>query len=223
MKTLNKTIRKNLLEAKENKKNLIVEEKIIRGRFNFLLESLSEKDELSLDEIFFTVLFESQKLRSLNLTKSLILEEEKSFFSSLFSLFGGGIVDSLKEYGARWIIENTFGEENANSLLAQTIVAAFGNLDWETITKIFTDCSFTTKWLVKTIVEGFARKYQEKSGMSGVFADTVRNGIVDAINSNEVIDALSNKLMGFVCSMIGKLVPKMEDAYSGIKQKVVKT
>jgi hypothetical protein len=197
MKTLNKTIRKNLLEAKENKKNLIVEEKIIRGRFNFLLESLSEKDKLSLDEIFFTVLFESQKLRGLNLTKSLILEEEKSFFSSLFSLFGGGIVDSLKEYG--------------------------GNLDWETITKIFTDCSFTTKWLVKTIVEGFARKYQEKSGRSGVFADTVRNGIVDAINSNEIIDALSNKLMGFVCSMIGKLVPKMEDAYSGIKQKVVKT
>ena len=222
MKTLNKTIRKNLLETKENKKNLIVEEKIIRGRFNFLLESLSEKDELSLDEIFFTVLFESQKLRSLNLTKSLILEEEKSFFSSLFSLFGGGIVDSLKEYGARWIIEKIFGKSGADSLMAQTLVAGFGNLSWDDITKLFTDCSYTTKWLVETILEGFVRKYQEKKGVTGVFADTVRNSIVDAIKSNEVVDALTSKLMGFVCNIIGGLVPKMEDAYAGLKQKVVK-
>jgi len=221
MKTLNKTIRKNLLETKDIKKSLLVEQRIIRGRYNFLLESFRTLEKISIDKIFFITLNESKKLRELNLDKKMILKEEESFFSSLFSIFGSGIFPSLKEYGAKWIIERTFGEEAAKSMMAQTVIAAFGNLDWESITKLFTDCSFTSKWLVQTIIEGFVRKYQEKYGASGVFTDTIRNGIVEAIGSNEVIDALSNKLMGFVCNMIGGLKPKMEDAYSAIKQKVV--
>jgi len=221
MKTLNKTIRKNLLETKENKENLLVEERIISGRYNFLLESFRSKKKIGIDKIFFATINESKKLRELNLDRKLILKEEDSFFSSLFSIFGSGIFSSIKEYGAKWIIERTFGEDASKSMMAQTVIAAFGNLEWDSITKLFTDCSYTSKWLVQTIIEGFARKYQEKLGTSGVFADTVRNGIVEAIGSNEVIDALSNKLMGFVCNMIGGLKPKMEDAYSAIKQKVV--
>ena len=98
-------------------------------------------------------------------------------------------------------IEEIQGKRVKKVRIGEQIIDVFHVIvkNWDTITKIFTDCSFTTKWLVKTIVEGFARKYQEKSGMSGVFADTVRNGIVDAINSNEVVDALSNKLMKICC------------------------
>ena len=63
MKTLNKTIRKNLLETKENKKNLLVEERIICGRYNFLLESFRSKKKIGIDKIFFATINESKTLR----------------------------------------------------------------------------------------------------------------------------------------------------------------
>lgn len=219
---LNKTVRKALLETKENRKNLLVEKRIIENRFNLLLETLSN-DNQTIEFIFWRIISESNKLRRLGLNESVISEQETNFFSSLMSMFGGGIVDSFKEYGAKWIIENIMDEESANSFLGQLIIKGIGNLEWSEITKLFTDCSFLSHWIAKTVIEAFIGRYQEKKGYGGVFADTIRNSIIDAIDNNEVVDAISKKMMNKVCGLLGQLGNKMEDTYQDIKKKVVTT
>lgn len=219
---LSEIIKKNLVETKENKKNILVEKQIINSRFNVLFESFSEKKNLTIEKIFFTVLSESIKLRESGFSRSLIIESESGFLSMMMSAFGGGILGSLKEYASSWVVEQIFGKEAKNSLVAQWVIKGIGNIDsWTELTDLLTgDCDKLARFLVESITEGFIGRYQEKQGYGGIFMDTVRNTIIDSIKSNEVLESMTKKVTGLVCSKTSKLMDKMDDAYSELKKKV---
>lgn len=220
---LSEIIKKNLVETKENKKNLLVERQIIDNRFKLLFESFSNK-KTTTEEIFFRTLAESVKLRQSGLSRSLIIEGESGFMSMMMSMFGGGLLGSLKEYAGSWIISQIFGEESKNSLIAQWVIKGIGNIDsWTELTDLLTgDCDKLARFLVESIIEGFiGRYYQEPKGYGGIFMDTVRNTIIDTIKSNEIIESMTKKVMGFVCGKVDKLADKMSDAYGELKKKVV--
>ena len=222
MKALNKTIRKNLLETKENQKSMLVEQTIIRNRYNHILESFKQEENLTIEKVFFPILKEMIKLRELNLNESVLLKEEANFFSMITSLFGGAGLESLKEYGVKWILEK-IDPDFANDIWGQFIVKGVGNLGFSDIPKLFTDCNFTSRWIAESLVEGFIGRYQEKEGYGGFFADTIRNAVFNSLEKNELISAVSNMLTKTVCSLIGKLGDKMGDTYDKVKEKVITT
>ena len=222
---LSEIIKNNLIETKENKKNIIIEKQIINNRFNLLLETFSEKKNLTIEKIFFRTLSESVKLRESGLSRSLIIESESGFLSTMMSMFGGGLLGSLKEYAGNWIVTQIFGEEAKKTLMAQWIIKGIGNIDsWTELTDLLTgDCDKLSRFIVESIMEGFIGRYQEKQGYGGVFMDTMRNTILDSIKSNDVVDAITKKVMGTVCKHASSLKDKMDDAYGELKKKVVTT
>ena len=222
---LSEIIKNNLIEIKENKKNIIVEKKIINNRFNLLLEAFSEKKNLTIEKIFFRTLSESVKLRESGLSRSLIIESESGFLSTMMSMFGGGLLGSLKEYAGNWIVTQIVGEEGKKTLMAQWIIKGIGNIDsWTELTDLLTgDCDKLSRFIVESVMEGFIGRYQEKQGYGGVFVDTMRNTILDSIKSNDVVEAITKKVMGTVCKQASSLKDKMDDAYGDLKKKIVTT
>jgi predicted metallopeptidase len=222
---LSEIIKNNLIEIKENKKNIIVEKKIINNRFNLLLEAFSEKKNLTIEKIFFRTLSESVKLRESGLSRSLIIESESGFLSTMMSMFGGGLLGSLKEYAGNWIVTQIVGEEAKKTLMAQWIIKGIGNIDsWTELTDLLTgDCDKLSRFIVESVMEGFIGRYQEKQGYGGVFVDTMRNTILDSIKSNDVVEAITKKVMGTVCKQSSSLKDKMDDAYGDLKKKIVTT
>jgi len=222
MKNLNKTIRKNLSETKENQKNKLVEQTIIRNRYNHILESFKQEKNLTIDKVFFPILNEMIRLRGLNLTESTLIKEEANFFSMITSLFGGAGLESLKEYGVKWILRQ-IDPQFTDSIWGQFIIKGIGNLGFTDIPKLFTDCNFTSRWIAESLVEGFIGRYQEREGYGGFIADTIRNAVFNSLEKNELISGVSNLLTKKLCSVIGKLDDKMGDTYNKMKEKIITT
>jgi hypothetical protein len=220
--SLSKIVKNSLLEVKERKKDLVVERQIVKNRYNLLTEHISN-NEISEENLFYLVMNEMVKLRKLNLTESVLNEEEKGFISTLTSMFGGGIVDMFQERLAKYFLENMFGPDMANSVLGNMLQTAFGNVELKDIPKFFSDCNFTSKWIVESVIEGIVKRYQDKADKGGFVGDTIRNTIIDAIRSTEVVDGLANKLTGVVCKYVGNLSDKADSAFAGLKQKVVQS
>ena len=82
---INCLLPKNLLEAKENKKSVLTEQKIIISRYSIISEGITSKSKRSQKDVAYKMLTEMISLRKQGFSEKLLMEEEKSFFSSMGS------------------------------------------------------------------------------------------------------------------------------------------
>ena len=219
MNNLNKTIRKNLLEVKENKKSVLTEQKIIISRYSIISEGITSKSRRSQRDVASKMLIEMVSLRKQGFSEELLMEEEKSFFSSMSSLFGGGFLDTFKEIGMKWVLEKL--GLPPNSYISQVLQTAAGELHLSEIPKLFSDCNFTTEFVARSFTEGYVKKLMEEKGFDGIFMSTVRNGLVEALRSSDLYKSIATALTPYVCKLIGGLDDKLEKVATTMKDKVL--
>ena len=219
MNNLNKTIRKNLLEVKENKKSLLTEQKIIISRYSIISESITSKSKRSQRDVAHKMLTEMIYLRNQGFSEELLMEEEKSFFSSMSSLFGGGFLDTFKEIGMKWVLEKL--GLPANSYISEVLQTAAGELSLSEIPKLFTDCNFTSEWVAHSFAEGYVKKLMDEKGFDGIFMSTVRNGLVQSLQNSDFYKSIASSLTPYICRMLGGLGDKLDKVSSAVKDKVL--
>ena len=216
---LKKIIKTNILEAKENKKSLLTEQKIIISRYSIISEGITSRSKRSQRDVSSKMLIEMVSLRKQGFSEELLMEQEKSFFSSMGSLFGGGFLDTFKEIGMKWFLEKL--GVSPTSYISEVLQTAAGELSLSEIPKLFTDCNFTTEFLAHSFVEGYGKKLMDEKGFDGIFMSTIRNGLVEMLTTSDVYKSMAASLTPHVCKLTSGLGDKLEKVSNTMKDKVL--
>ena len=218
-KVIKKKIRENLIETKENKKNLIVEESIIKNRFSVIVENRQLKTKKEKEKFYFDVLVEMKRLNDQGFKSKLITESFFDIISGFFGKGGTGILQTIKEYFGNWLI-GKLGVDT-KGWIGGTIVRAIGNLDIADIPKL-TNCTFTTKLLSKSLAENAVSKLQTAAGLEGTLSNIMRNTLVETLEENSTFMVKIEEALGSVlCPLISNVSGKLEDAASAMKEKAI--
>lgn len=220
--SLKNTIKKNLIETKEVKKQVLTESMIIKNRFNFILESNKIKNKKDLDNVFVTILTEMVHLHKQGFDNSIIEENVSSVFNVLGNLFGGttnAVIELFKEKGVKFILEKLGIEDN--NFLKNFLVTALGNTDLKDVPKLFTECEFLTRKIAESVPEAYLRQLEYEKGMGGDFMDYVRNSLYDVIKQSDFADKIESKISGIVCPLVERMSSKFSEQLGTMKSSLI--
>ena len=220
-------LKKNLLEVKSKKEDLMVESKIITNRFNFLVENRKFETDKDLELFMEDYIAEVSYLRTQGYD-SKVIEEAAGLFSTLSSIFGGtatALPSAMGEYLVDWLMKVlNIPSGSYMSKVISTFIASINVSDYD---RVLTDCRFTTNALADALIKGYLKELQEKSnldkGASGFIVTALRNSVVDyyAEGSDSMIQKLEDKIADFLCPKMSKVSSKISDKYDELKTKVM--
>ena len=223
--SLKKSLKKNLIEAKEKQEDLMVENKIITNRFNFLFEGRSFETEEEKDYLVESVITEIGYLKIQGYSSRAINE---GLFSMLGNIFGGSVKSIpavFGEYIAGWLTK-TLGIPQ-NSYMGSVVVALVGNLNIADYDKFFSDCRFASNKIADSLIEGYVLQLQNEknlnTGASGFIVSALRNSVVDYFTEDKssLIQILEDKIGEFLCPKLSKLSSAISDKTDDLKSKIV--
>jgi hypothetical protein len=224
---LKNTIRKNLMETKETKKSLLVEESIIKNRFGLIIESAKSHNNIEI--AFLEVMVEMIKLREMGLSEKALIKEELSFFNLLGGMFGGSgakqnLMGTLRgtftEYAAKFLLSKL--GISSGSALGRMFITTLGNVEsFSDIPKLFSDCRYISELLSKSVVESILGSIGDKYVAGGLLADAVRNSLTDMLYNQTFMKNIQSGISDSVCSIMGDLKVKMSDKAKEMKTKAL--
>jgi hypothetical protein len=218
---LDKKIRKVILETKDNKERLLIEEKLVKTRISTIIESQEIIDN-------FEFLPEGKKMKiAMNLMEEIrFLDENKILNEQLMDylgkLFGsqglGSIVQTIVEPLVNSILS---GIGIPDGFLKNTLISLFTKNPLE-LAKALKSCEALTKLLVQSIVESLVMMLQKQQGLESKGYVFLRNAIGGAIADSKFADTLSGQLEGIVCEIYRNFNKKASDVYTKLTPEVAK-
>lgn len=211
---LDKKIKKAILEAKDRKDRLIIEENLVKTRiftiieskeiienFEFLPEGKKMKIAVSLmEEIRF--LDENQILN----------EQLMDFLGKIFGNSLGGIVQTIVEPLVNSILS---GLGMPDGFLKNTLISLFTKNPLA-LAKALKNCEELTKLVVQSMVEGLTMMLQKQQGLEGKGYTFLRNALGGAIADTKFAQNLEGMLGDFICEIYRNFNSKASDVYKKI-------
>ena len=216
---LKKTIKEGLKNYKGSKKKSNKHEnKIVETRLKFItedrnLESVDEQRKVG-SELFEEVLY----LNSQGFTTPLLTEALFDFLGGVLGHSTEGVTQFFKEKLVDKVM-SLLGV-NPDSWVGGVVSTTIGNLALSDIPKVFSDCSFTTKLLAKSIAEEAVNQVRLGVGVSGGFYDILSNTLVEMIEKGDFAQSVEEKLAETICPMLSDVRNKFNDTEKGLKDKV---
>ena len=171
---LDKKIKKKLLETKEQKDRLIIEQEIVRSRIMMIFESednLKNWNNLS-DEKRFKISCKFLQEVSFQQQNGVINEQFMDIIKNIFgSSIGGGLGQAVLEPAVSWILSG-LGMEN-NSYIKKFVVSFLTQK--EGFWNYLKDCKTLTKGIAESIAKATLAQVQQSTGTGGFWMDAVRN------------------------------------------------
>jgi hypothetical protein len=220
-------LKKNLLEVKSKKEDLMVESKIITNRFNFLVENRKFETDEDLKLFMEDYVAEVAYLRTQGYD-SKVIEEAAGLFSTLSSIFGGtatALPSAMGEYLVDWLMKIL--NIPSGSYMAKVVSTFIASINVSDYDRVLTDCRFTTNALADALIKGYAKELQEKANMdrgaSGFIVTALRNSVVDYFieGNDSMVQKLEDQIADFLCPKMSKVSSKMADKYDELKTKVM--
>jgi hypothetical protein len=220
-------LKKNLLEVKSKKEDLMVESKIITNRFNFLVENRKFETDEDLKLFMEDYIAEVAYLRTQGYD-SKVIEEAAGLFSTLSSIFGGtatALPSAMGEYLVDWLMKIL--NIPSGSYMAKVVSTFIASINVSDYDRVLTDCRFTTNALADALIKGYAKELQEKANMdkgaSGFIVTALRNSVVDYFieGNDSMVQKLEDQIADFLCPKMSKVSSKIADKYDELKTKVM--
>jgi len=220
-------LKKNLLEVKSKKEDLMVESKIITNRFNFLVENRKFETDKDLELFMEDYIAEVSYLRTQGYD-SKVIEEAAGLFSTLSSIFGGtatALPSAMGEYLVDWLMKIL--NIPSGSYMAKVVSVFIASINVSDYDRVLTDCRFTTNALADALIKGYAKELQEKASMdkgaSGFLVTALRNSVVDYFTegNDSMVQKLEDQIADFLCPKMTKVSSKIADKYDELKNKVM--
>jgi hypothetical protein len=213
---LKKDIRKTLIETKENKEKLLIEQNIIKNRMMMIFENqenidnfreLPKSKRVKIASSFIT---EIQTLDELGLINEGFLDILKSLFGRAF----GSVAETAAEPLVNGIL-SAIGFKS-NGFMKKFMISFITTRPTELL-KALTDCKAMTKLLVESFIEALVMMLQQETEKGGYFYDFIRNQLGGMIKETSMVSSLENKFAGTVCSMFDKFTGKAQDVANKLK------
>jgi|Laugresu1bdmlbdd_1035124.scaffolds.fasta_scaffold00382_2 hypothetical protein len=212
--SLNKNIRKKLVETKTQKENLLIERNIIESRLLMIADPKTLKNFDSLDESQKDKIFNNFISEVVYLNEAGLVNEQLG--DIMKSLFGNALPGVLQTFMER-IVNSIFNAIGIpDNYFRKVMVSYFSSHPIDAI-KSLNDCKLMTKLMVEALIEAVVVQYKQAKGISNVFADTLRNTVIEAIDNSETVTKLTTSLSGVVCEMVSKITGKAKNVVSGLQ------
>ena len=217
---LEKKIKRAILEAKDNKERLLIEENLVKSRILMIVESetniknfhkLPKKKQ---EKIAYSLLEEINFLSENNILNEQLMDTLGKIFGSSLS----GIVQTIVEPMVSSLLGKLGLGGFFNDFLTSFIVSKPQRL-----ALALKDCKELTKLITEALSEALVKMLQAKTGAEGRGYDFMRNALGDAIKETTFISSLENQLSGIVCSVFSGFNKKASEVHSKLKPAVVTT
>ena len=215
---LEKQIRKAILEAKDNKERLLIEENLVKSRILMIVESetniknfhkLPKKKQ---EKIANSLLEEISFLTENNILNEQLMDILRKLFGNSFS----GIVQTAVEP----IVSSLLGKLGLGGFF-KNFLTSFLVSKPQRLALALKDCKELTKLITEALSEALVIMLQEKSGTEGKGYSFMRNALGDSIKETSFMSNLENKLAGTVCGVFGEYSKKATEVYDKLKPEVV--
>lgn len=199
---LKTNIKKKLLETKEQKDRLIIEQEIVRSRIMMIFESednlknwdnLSEKKRFKISCKFLQEVSFQQQSGVIN--EQLFTDIIKSIFGSSI---GAGFGQAILEPAISWILSKLGMEKNT---FVKKFVVSFLSKK-EGFWNYLKDCKTLTKGIAEAITEATFIQAQQSTGTGGFWMDAVRNTLGDWLspkNDSGFVGGIEKQLEDKIC------------------------
>jgi len=217
--TIKNVIKENLNKVKSEKlRTYSAESKIIKNRASIIVESPMLNTKPQQKRLFNDILTESIYLNSQGFSKHIIQEQ---FFDTLKGFFGNedydAIFDTFKEYMGEWLVSK-LTPLHPDGWMSKSIINSIDEVKVNDIEKLL-DCSYLTKTISKSIVDGSVGKLEKDNKLDGGLYDMVRNNLFDYVNGNDFLNKLESDITKILCPLLNGIVEKLENAHDEIREK----
>ena len=199
---LNKKVKKSLIEIKEQKEKLLIEQQLVKNRLSIILEGINSEDD-------FKKLSDRQQLKisvkfiqELSYLQNTGLISEQNFGNILNSLFGGffgNITQTIVEPVLKKILVPVFGEGYFTNFIASLLTKNTAEF-----IRGLNDCKLMTKLIAQSISESVVMQIQDAKGLNAPGYVFLRQSMGDALTSTEFVKSIERGLGDMVCNMLGK-------------------
>jgi len=197
---LNKQIRKTILETKEQKEKILIEQSLIKKRIDMIVgnvktiddyNNLSEAKQLKLNFVI---------LQELSFLQENSLINEQADFSSIIKDLFGGLFGSGVETIAEPILDKILDSIGFTGKFKKFLVSFITSKPSELVAAM-KDCKVLTKLISESMAEAIVMSMMEEHGAGGKGPSLLRNLIGGAIKSNSFVAQLESQLSTTVCGL----------------------
>jgi hypothetical protein len=199
---LEKKIKKTLIETKEKKERLLIEQKIVKDRVSILFEGINSEED-------FNKLSKKQKLNlsikflhEMSYLQNTGLINEQNFGNILSSLFGGlfgNVIQTIVEPMLEKILVPLFGK----GYITNFVISMLTKNTAEFIRAI-NDCQLMTKLVAQSISESIFKQVMDSKGLDAPGYVFLRQSMGDVLTGTEFVKSIEGKIGDMVCDMLGK-------------------
>jgi hypothetical protein len=218
---MKKEIRQALIEAKEKKERLLIEESLVKSRIMMIVES---EDNI---KNFDSLPKRKQKKIAEGILAEMVTVSEPGLLSEDFDIMG--MLGSL--FGNSWSgLLQMIGEPFVNSILSalgmqdgyfKNVLISFFTKNLGRLAKALRgDCQEITGLVAESLVEGIEMSLAQSHGMTGPGYSFIRNTLNASINDQAFIKHLEEQLESTVCSWFNGIGQKATDVVSKIKPSI---
>lgn len=212
---IEKRIKKTLLEVKEKKEKLLIEESLVKKRIFTIVESEEIIDN-------FEFLPEGKKMKiSINLMEEIrFLDENKilneELMGYLTKLFGNNLLSSASQTIVEPMVGNLVGKLGLSGFF-KDFITSFIVSDPRRLAKALKSCEELTKLIAESLAEAFVMSMQRKAGVEGKGYSFLRNALGGAIKDSVFVSKLEDQLSSVVCNLFSNYTKKASGVYDSLK------
>lgn len=215
---LNKEIKKAILEVKEKKEKLIIEENLVRSRIMMIVESedniknfdfLPQKKK---EKIAYKLFEEINYLSESNMLNEQLMD----FLGKIFGNSFGGIAQTIVEP----LVNSLLSSIGLTGYFKDFLVS-FITTDPSRLAKALKSCEELTKLVAESLSEAVVMMIKKQQGLEGPGYTFLRNALGGAVRDTKFIQSIENSISGIVCELFGKMNDKASGVYDKLKTDVV--
>ena len=214
---LEKKVRKAILEAKENKEKLLIEEGLVKSRIMMIVESednIKNFDSLSTkkkEKIAYKLVEEINYLQD----NGILNEQLGDFLGKIFGSSFSGILQTIAEP----LVNSILSGLGLSGFFKDTLVSLITTKPGE-LAKALKDCKALTKLIAESLSEAVAMMIMREKGFEGQGYTFLRNALGGAVKNTAFVQSLESNLSGIVCEAFGKMNDKASGVYGKLKKDV---
>lgn len=214
---LKKKIRKSIIETKEKKERLLIEQKLVESRIMMIVGSESNAKN------FFRLSEKRQQKMMYSLLEEInYLEEQGMLNEQLWDYLGkifGNSLGSAVETIVEPLVNSLISSLGLGGYFKSFLVSSMTSNPLE-LSKALKSCEGLTSLIANSLAEAVAMMIQNDKGLSGNGNTFIKNALGGAVKDTAFANNLEKQLSGVVCELFGKMSDKASDVYNKLNTNI---
>jgi hypothetical protein len=211
---LQKKIKKSLIETKNKKESILIEQKLIKNRIMMIFENEDNiKNFKSLpkskrEKIAYKLFEEINYLQETNILNEQLMD----FLGKIFGNSLGGVAQTIVEPMVNSLLMGIGLEGYFKDFLVSFITSNPTRL-----ATALKSCDELTKLVAEALSEAVFMMIQKQQGLEGQGYTFLRNALGGAVKDTTFIKSIETQISGIVCQMFGKMTDKASGVFDKLK------